>query len=509
MLPILAQAHDYCPNPFWVWPFLGILLSIAILPLVRRTHHWWEENRNKLLVALILAAITLLYYGLRGTGVVMHEAKATQQAAPSPAGRQPSITAYEPEAGRGEHDLVEDQAAGGPAQGAKHRTTGAAKTILAVLHHAVLAEYVPFIVLLFSLYVIAGGIVVRGDVRATPTVNTAIIGTGGVLASFIGTTGAAMLLIRFLLKTNSERKRKAHTVIFFIFVVANIGGSLLPIGDPPLFLGYLRGVDFFWTLRLWKYWAFMVGIVLVVYYLWDTWAYRHEAPADLIRDEVERQPMQVAGLINILWLFGVVAAVATLDPAKAFPGTHWHAPPHVREAVQLAMCVLSWLTTAKALRGENQFNFVAIGEVACLFIGIFITMQIPIEILQTKGPELGLARPWHFFWASGILSSFLDNAPTYVVYFETAGTLLPAGMQLMSPVSTASGSIPVPLLIAISCGAVFMGANTYIGNGPNFMVKAIAEQSGVKMPSFFGYMLYSCLILIPLFILLTLLFFRA
>jgi Na+/H+ antiporter NhaD/arsenite permease-like protein len=364
--------------------------------------------------------------------------------------------------------------------------------------------------------VIAGGIVVRGDVRATPVTNTAIIGVGGLLASFIGTTGSAMLLIRFLLKTNSERRYKVHTVVFFIFVAANIGGTLLPIGDPPLFLGYLRGVNFFWTLGLWYYWLFMLVLVLGVYFVWDSWAYKHESPEAVRRDETRVQPVSVTGLINVIWLIGVVGAVATLDPAKPFPGTNWKPVIHIgdfefvyiRECVQLLMALLSWITTQRALRNENQFNFAAIGEVACLFIGIFITMQAPIEILQLKGPELGLNAPWHFFWATSALSSFLDNAPTYVVYFATAGTLTPPGMELMSGVQTATGTIPIPLLVAISCGAVFMGANTYIGNGPNFMVKAIAEQSGVRMPSFFGYMVYSGLILLPIFVILTLIFFR-
>jgi len=309
-----------------------------------------------------------------------------------------------------------------------------------------------------------------------------------------------------LLKTNSERKHKVHTVVFFIFIAANIGGTLLPIGDPPLFLGYLRGVPFFWTLGLWKYWAIMLVFLLVVYFVWDTWAYKHEAPESIRLDETQLQPMHVTGLLNVVWLVGVVAAVATLDPAKAFPGTDWKPFPYLREGVQLLMALLSWVTTRMALRKENQFNFVAIGEVACLFIGIFITMQVPIEILRARGAELGLHASWHFFWATGILSSFLDNAPTYVVYFETASALPASGMEMMTGVAT--GAIPIKLLIAISCGAVFMGANTYIGNGPNFMVKAIAEQSGVKMPSFFGYMMYSGLILIPTFIVLTLIFFR-
>jgi Na+/H+ antiporter NhaD/arsenite permease-like protein len=512
---IVAQANGYVPHVFWVWPFVAILLAIAILPLLRRTHHWWEENQNKLIVALALAAVTLGYYGLRGAGVPVHgdhgdeaahaaevdeegHAHVEQHDGPEPAGEHAEAHAAEPgathatDAHHGEHA----------------RTTPGFKTVLTVLDHAVLKEYVPFIVLLFSLYVIAGGIVVRGDVRATPMMNSAIIGIGGLLASFIGTTGSAMLLIRFLLKTNSERRYKVHTVVFFIFIAANIGGTLLPIGDPPLFLGYLRGVPFFWTLNLWLYWLVMLLSVLVVYFLWDTWAYKREPPEAIALDKTQIQPLRVTGLINVLWLVGVVAAVATLDPNKAVPGTGgWHAPPYMREGVQLLMALASWVTTRMALRKENQFNFVAIGEVACLFIGIFITMQVPIEILNAKGAELGLTQPWHFFWATGILSSFLDNAPTYVVYFATAGTLAPEGMTLMSGVETASGSIPIPLLVAISCGAVFMGANTYIGNGPNFMVKAIAEQSGVKMPTFFGYMAYSGLILIPLFVVMTFIFF--
>ncbi len=503
LLALMENAEKYVPNPFWVWPFVAILLAIAVLPLIRKTHHWWEENRNKLLVAMLLAAATLLYYGFRGVGVVTHEGGGHGQPAH-----------VEQHTGEVEHRQPSDRQHGNgvaaPGESAREhheaRTEPGWPTVLAVLHHAVLAEYVPFLTLLFSLYVIAGGIVVRGDVRATPLVNTTVLGIGALMASFIGTTGAAMVLIRFLLKTNSERTRKVHTVVFFIFLVANVGGTLLPIGDPPLFLGYLRGVDFFWTLVLWKEWAFMVVILLTIYFIWDTWAYKHE-PEEAIRfDDTHKEPMRLAGLINLVWLLGVVGAVATLDPAKAFPGTNWHAWPFLREGVQLLMVVLSLLTTSKALREENQFNYVAIGEVAALFIGIFITMQVPIEILQTKGPELGLSEPWQFFWATGLLSSFLDNAPTYVVYFATAGTLTPPGMELMSPVATATGSIPVPLLIAISCGAVFMGANTYIGNGPNFMVKAIAEQSGVRMPSFFGYMMYSGLVLIPVFIILTFVF---
>ena len=528
-MPVLLAAEQYVPSVFWVWPFVGILLAIAVLPLLRRTHHWWEQNSSKLLVAAILAVITLAYYYGRGVGVVHHggadepaaatvEGHAQAEPAEDVAHAEPAGEAA-PVAAPALAMAVEHAADGdnhGHREHAVHRTDPGVPTVIGVIDHAVMKEYIPFIVLLFALYVIAGGIVVRGDIRATPLTNTTILGIGGLLASFIGTTGAAMVLIRLLLKTNSERKHVVHTVVFFIFIVANIGGSLLPIGDPPLFLGYLRGVPFFWTFNLWKQWAFMIFVLLVVYYIWDTWAYRTETARDLARDETEITPLHVAGLLNVVWILGVVAAVALLDPSKAIPGTEIKPVinfgafefTYVRELVQLVMAGLSVALTPQLLRKENEFNYVAIGEVACLFIGIFITMQVPIEILNAKGGELGLTQPWQFFWATGLLSSFLDNAPTYVVFFETAAA--PGFETTGAAVQTLSGrgELSETLLYAISCGAVFMGANSYIGNGPNFMVKSIAEQSGVKMPSFFGYMIYSTLILIPLFLLLTVVFFR-
>ncbi|MCG3125401.1 MAG: hypothetical protein CHACPFDD_00220 [Phycisphaerae bacterium] len=439
------------PHIIWIAPFVAILLAIAVLPLIRRTQHWWEHNRNKLAVALLLSGATLAHYFTRGLGF-----------------------------GHGEH-------AAAPG----------IDTVVAVLRHALIDEYLPFIILLFCLYVISGGIVVRGDIRATPLNNTCILGLGGLLASLIGTTGASMLLIRLLLKTNSERRHVVHTVVFFVFIVSNVGGLLLPIGDPPLFLGYLRGVPFWWTLKLWREWAFMLAALLVIYYAWDEWAYRRETPRDIAEDRTHIEPLHVGGVLNVAWLLLVVAAVATLDPSRPFPGSSWTPAPFTRELVLLMAVAAAWITTAPQLRAENSFNFVAIGEVACLFIGIFITMQVPLELLRAAAPQLaasGFDQPWHYFWASGALSSFLDNAPTYVVFFQTA---LPE-----------TGTVPPePLLIALSCGSVFMGANTYIGNGPNFMVKSIAEQSGVRMPSFFGYMAYSGLILIPLFAVLTLLMF--
>ena len=491
-------AETHATSVIWVWPFVTVLLAIAILPLIPKTHHWWEENRNKLLVALCLSAITLGYYYFRGHGVEVHDVQPISETIP--VATHPAEPPHG-ELATGEHEEVPE---------VRHYSNPGFATVVAVLRHAILAEYIPFIVLLFSLYVISGGIVVRGDIRATPAANTSILAIGGLLASLIGTTGASMVLIRLLLKTNRERKRVVHTVIFFIFVVSNVGGTLLPIGDPPLFLGYLRGVPFLWTLTLWKEWLVMMGALLVVYYLWDLWAYRHEEAIDIQHDEEELEPIHVHGLQNLVWLVGVVLAVALLDPEKAIPFTNWHAFPYMREGVQLLMVALAWVTTSSKLRADNSFNFVAIGEVACLFIGIFITMQVPLEILHGIGPQMqanGFTHPWQFFWATGILSSFLDNAPTYVVFFETASTLTThAGPHTIELVG--GGHMLEELLTAVSVGAVFMGANTYIGNGPNFMVKSIAEQGGVKMPSFFAYMLIAILVLGPLYLLITFVFFN-
>lgn len=451
-----GEAGLHYTPPLWaVAPFVILLLCIAILPLIHRVEHWWHHNRNKFIIAAALAIVTLLYYLLRSVGF--------------------------------------------------HADPGL-PSVKMVLQHAVLDEYIPFIILLFCLYTISGGIQLRGDLRARPATNAAFLGLGAVLASFIGTTGASMLLIRPLLQINQERRHVRHTVIFFIFLVSNIGGSLLPTGDPPLFLGYLFGVPFLWTLNLWKAWLFAVCVLLVVYWIWDTLAYRRETVEDRMLDATQIEPLRIRGSLNFLWLLCVVLAVAVMVPGKELPGTSFVVPNFLREAVMLAFVGLAWMTTSPQIRKENNFDFCAITEVAVLFIGIFITMQVPIEILNAKGPELRLTEPWQFFWATGALSSFLDNAPTYVVYFKTAGTLAPEGMTLMTNVDTFLGTIPIPLLVGISLGAVFMGANTYIGNGPNFMVKSIAEQSGIKMPSFFGYMLYSIVVLIPLFLLITVIF---
>jgi Na+/H+ antiporter NhaD/arsenite permease-like protein len=439
-----GHGHPDVP-PIWASaPFVAILLCIAVLPLVSATEHWWESNRNRLFVSLVLGAITLSYYAF----------------------------------------------------------ADGMSAVTLVLQHAVLAEYIPFIVLLFSLYVISGGIRLAGDLPAHPGTNTAFLAAGAAMASFIGTTGASMLLIRPLLQTNLERKHKTHTVIFFIFLVSNIGGTLLPIGDPPLFLGYLKGVPFLWTLCLFAPWIVTTCALLVVYFAFDAVMYRREEKKDITRDETQTKPLSLTGKINFLYLLGVVLCVATLDSSKSFFGL-FQPFPFMRELLMLGFVALSLRTTSPAIRKANQFNYHAILEVAALFIGIFICMQVPIAILNANGAELGLSKPWHFFWATGGLSAFLDNAPTYVVFFETAKVLPQTGETLAL---AGHATISVELLHGISLGAVFMGAMTYIGNGPNFMVKSIAEQSGIKMPSFFGYMLWSCAILIPIFIVVTLIF---
>ena len=453
-----AVPPTVAPPVYAVLPFVGLLLGIALLPLSYKTAHWWEKNSSKLLVSAACGAATFIFYAfLYGHGIFDH----------------------------GAHTLAP---AGIPAA-------------IAVLKNAILVEYIPFMILLFSLYVISGGINIAGSFRGTPRTNTSILTIGAVLASFVGTTGAAMVLIRPLLKANANRDYVSHSVVFFIFVVCNTGGCLLPIGDPPLFLGYLRGVPFFWTLDLFPHWAFMNGLLLVTYYCWDTYYYRQEKPAaPLAASEIE--PFAIRGAINILLLIAVIGCVAVLDPSKPVPGTNFSAPLYLREAVMLGLTGLSLALTSKSIREANAFNYSAIIEVAVLFIGIFICMQAPIQILNVHGAALGIDQPWKFYWCTGVLSSFLDNAPTYVVFFETAKTV-PA----TSPVLAAVGVGAIELA-AISLGAVFMGSMTYIGNGPNLMVKAIAEKSNIRMPSFFGYMLYSCTVVLPASILLTLVFFR-
>jgi len=444
----LLQAAEGAPNAghgaihglslIWIAPFVILLLSIAIMPLV--AEHWWEHNSSKAMIAVPLGVLVAGYLAAFHGGAGLYK-----------------------------------------------------------IWHAV-EEYIQFITLLGSLYVISGGIVFRGTIMPTPKVNTTILAVGAGIASFVGTTGASMLLIRPLLRANLMRKKIVHTVVFFIFLVSNIGGCLTPLGDPPLFLGFLRGVPFEWTFSLWKEWLLMNVILLIIYFIWDTKKYSEDTVEPVPADQVK--PVEIVGKINFIFLLGVILCVAFLKPAllKSI-GLH----PFCRELAMIAMVLLSMKFTPKGLREENQFNYHPITEVAVLFIGIFLTMIPALNALQQYGPDLGVNKAWQFFLYTGLLSSFLDNAPTYVVFFELAGTMQ-WDLAVYGEIIVAG--VPNLILTAISLGAVFMGANTYIGNGPNFMVKAIAEQAGVKMPSFFGYMAYSFGILMPLFILLKFIWFQ-
>ena len=452
------------PGLHTVLPFVLLLGAIAMFPLLHRTQIWWESNLHRFYVAAVLGLITLAYFLLfHGHAVEGHFLG---------------------------HHVVQ------PSEGLA--SLGLAWT---VVENAIFKEYIPFITLLFSLYTISGGIRITGDLRAHPRTNTTFIAIGGLLASFIGTTGAAMLLIRPLLETNNERKYVRHTVIFFIFVVCNCGGCLLPIGDPPLFLGYLEGVDFLWTLKLWPAWLFVNGVLIGMYYLWDRYrCYPRESGIDLARDERTVRKLQISGLaVNGALLGGVILSVALLDPSKTFPGTDWHPWVFLREIAQLSLVGASLVLSSRAVRVANNFNYHAILEVAALFFGIFVCMQPALQILNIEGSALGVNTPLQFFWYTGTLSSVLDNAPTYLVFFKTAQSLPSTGAAQMAGVTES-------LLVAISLGAVFMGAMTYIGNGPNFMVRAIAEKSGVRMPGFFSYMLWSCAILLPVLAVTTLIF---
>jgi Na+/H+ antiporter NhaD/arsenite permease-like protein len=436
--------------PLWtVLPFALLLLSIAVLPLA--AEHWWESNRNKGIVSAVLAVPFAAYL------VATFGAEAAHP-----------------------------------------------------LRHSML-DYVSFIALLGSLFVISGGIHVRGSLAGTPLANSALLGLGAVLANLIGTTGASMVLIRPLLRANEHRRRRAHIVVFFIFVVANCGGLLTPLGDPPLFLGFLKGVPFVWTLGLWRQWLLVNGLLLAVFNVWDQVVLSREekeVPEEALLQEVlEHQPFAIEGWHNFLLLGGVVLVILGKGGGWGNGGADW--PYGVQEALMLALAVASYLTTKRPVHRANHFTFGPIIEVAVLFAGIFATMTAPLLILNARGASLGLVQPWHFYWATGTLSSFLDNAPTYLSFAAAAAGQV--GVSVIDPhylaevLAKAGGR---ELLTAISCGAVMMGANTYIGNGPNFMVKAIAEHRGVKMPSFFAYTLYSISILLPIFVVVTLVFFR-
>lgn len=448
--------------PVWsIIPFVGMLLSIAIVPLVKP--EWWEHNLLK--VSILWSLLFLIPFGIAyGAGVLTF-------------------------------NLLE----------------------------IVLLDYVPFIVLLLGLFVAAGGIALKGTLAGTPKVNLAILLIGTLLASWIGTTGAAMLFIRPIIRANKWREKKAHVVIFFIFMVANIGGSLTPVGDPPLFLGFLRGVPFFWTMKLLPLMLMNIAILSILFFIIDTRAYKKELAAGRSPEDVmasgEKEPLKIEGAHNFMFIGMIVFTVilngklGMMDSLKdangvtvgldVFEGIRLQINWFVQIIFILIAALLSMKTTKKSTRELNAFTFAPIKEVAELFIGIFITMIPALALLHAHGAELGLNEPWHFFWATGVLSSFLDNAPTYLVFMTTAASL---GSTV--GLNTAVGTILPINLIAVSAGAVFMGANTYIGNAPNFMVKAIAEENKIKMPSFFGYMLWSISILIPIFILDTLIFLR-
>jgi len=342
-------------------------------------------------------------------------------------------------------------------------------------------DYVSFLCLLGSLFVVSGGIHLGGDLRATPRNNTLMLAIGAVLASVIGTTGASMVLIRLVLRTNSERQNVWHIPFFFILLVSNAGGLLTPLGDPPLFLGFLRGVPFHWTLRLFPIWAIGIVYLLAFFYWMDRRAYARETAPSIWKDDHELVPFSMEGALNLLWLLVIVLSVFIPTP--------------YREIVMVAAAIASLSLGSRSGRLKNEFNFGPIIEVAILFAGIFVTMAPALALLEQKGPALGLVKPWHFFVVSGGLSSVLDNAPTYLTFF-TAAQATAASLGLPTSVV----GLPANLLAAISAGSVLMGANTYIGNGPNFMVKSIAESAGYRMPSFFRYAVMAIGVLLPLYL---------
>lgn len=438
---------------FWILPFVGMLLSIALFPLLAA--HVWEHHFGKIaaLWSLLLILPALVVFG------------------PMP--------------------------------------------VTVQVLHTVWAEYLPFIILLFALFVVAGGIRISGNLVGTPGTNTGLLAFGTLIASVFGTTGASMLLIRPVIRANQDRRRNVHVFIFFIFLVSNIGGSLTPLGDPPLFLGFLAGVDFMWTLsHMLMPMLLMSTCLLALFYAIDSRAWAREAPEVTAMGRTPRR-IQIEGVQNILYLAGIVGAVLISGiwrpgiEIPVAPGTTMPLQGLVRDVALLLISYLSWKHTRPAIRIESAFSWAPIQEVAYLFAGIFITMIPALAILRAgqqgalaplvalvTGPD-GQPLNVAYFWLTGALSSFLDNAPTYLVFFNLAGG---DAVALMGPLANT--------LLAISAGAVFMGANSYIGNAPNFMVKAICEERGIRMPSFFGYMLWSCAILLPLFVVVTVVFFR-
>ena len=417
-------------------PFVLMLGSIAVFPLF--WNHWWEKNRNKLIVAVILSVPIIIF--LFSSGLT--------------------------------HKLFE----------------------------TMIFDYIPFIILLGSLFTITGGIYLTGDIAAKPIINTAFLAIGAVLASFMGTTGAAMLLIRPLIQTNRQREYKVHTILFFIGIVANCGGLLTPLGDPPLFLMYLRGTPFTWFFNLAPEWFITNAILLFIYFIVDTYHYRKEKPENVYRDLSKVKPIRLEGKRNFIFLAGVVLAVAFIN-AQYIPAIHHNeALKFIREAVIIFMGVLSLKFTPKLTRTSNNFTWGPIEEVAYLFFGIFITMVPCILFLEANAKTLGVNMAHQFYYATGALSSVLDNTPTAVTFYSLALGLNQTAADMVA-------GIPEHFMKAIAVAAVFFGSMTYIGNGPNFMVKAVAEENNIKMPDFFSYIFkFSLIVLLPVFIIVELLF---
>lgn len=432
-------------------PFAGMLLSIAICPLVNGA--WWEKFKG---AAVLFWSLLFLVPFAIGNG---------------------------------------------------------AGTALNHFLEVILGDYISFIVLLFGLFCVAGNIRIRGTLTGTPKINVLLLLIGTLLSSWVGTTGASMLLIRPVIRANSWRKRKVHTMVFFIFLVSNIGGCLTPVGDPPLLMGFMHGVPFTWSFHLLPVFLLNVVLLLALYFIIDSRAYKKDL-ADGAKPKASEKTEKIGleGAHNLIFLLCIVGAVilsGSLANINAFFGNGIKIEGEVtltfatmiEMAIILLSAFLSFKTTKKEVRTANNFSWGAIQEVAVLFIGIFITMIPALLILSARGSELGITKNWQMFWATGALSSFLDNTPTYLVFFETAVSL--------HATNEAIGSVMIPqtMLMAISCGAVFMGANTYIGNAPNFMIKSIAEENNIKMPSFFGYLFWSVCCLIPVFLIDTLIFF--
>jgi Na+/H+ antiporter NhaD/arsenite permease-like protein len=441
--------------PWSGFPFAGVLLSIALMPLL--APHFWHHHFGK-----VTAAWALVF-------------------------AIPFVLTYH---GAAAHEIL----------------------------HIYLKDYIPFIILLWSLYTVAGGILLEGAPVGTPFTNTVMLAIGTLIASWVGTTGASMLLIRPMLRMNQHRQNKVHVFVFFIFLVSNIGGSLTPLGDPPLFLGFLHGVPFFWTMNLLPEMLAVFVIVLGLFFIFDTVVHRREHGGKAQTRRAKSEGIRIRGFHNLLFLAGIIGGVLFSGLVKlgefSILGIELAVQDELRDLFLIGMGWLSLKFTSKEIRGGNGFTWGPIQEVAILFAGIFMTI-IPMLAMLKAGAEGALAfiidavrEPWHYFWASGVLSSFLDNAPTYLTFLNTAlGRFYPGQPELEAVNALIAGN--GIYLKAISCGAVFMGANTYIGNAPNFMVKSIAEENGVKMPSFFGYMMYSLLILIPSFVLVTIIFFRS